>query len=58
MRGVVERLANTFSETHSPAEVEAAVVQAHASFTDRPVRELVPVLVERKARTVLGKSSG
>lgn len=53
IRGVVERLTNAFSATHSPAEVEAAVAKAHASFTDRPLREFVPVLVERKARTLL-----
>jgi hypothetical protein len=58
IRGVVERLKNAFSATHSPAEVEAAVAKAHASFSNRPVREFVPVLVERKARTLLSESSG
>ncbi|MFF3846449.1 three-helix bundle dimerization domain-containing protein [Streptomyces sp. NPDC002328] len=53
IRGVVERLKNAFSTTHSPPEVEAAVARAHASFTDRPVREFVPMLVERKARSIL-----
>lgn len=57
VRGVVERLTNAFSATHSPAEVEAAVAKAHASFTDRPLREFVPVLVERKARTLLTGTS-
>ncbi|MGY1503105.1 three-helix bundle dimerization domain-containing protein [Streptomyces sp. QTS52] len=53
IHGIVERLKNAFSATYSPAEVEAAVAKAHASFTDRPVREFVPVLVERQARSVL-----
>ncbi|MFJ4369033.1 three-helix bundle dimerization domain-containing protein [Streptomyces chartreusis] len=44
------------SATRSPAEVEAAVAKAHASFTGRPVREFVPVLVERKARALLSDS--
>ncbi|MFM9700882.1 three-helix bundle dimerization domain-containing protein [Streptomyces europaeiscabiei] len=57
IRGVVERLTNVFSATHSPAEVQSAVAKAHASFTDRPVREFVPVLVERKARALLSESS-
>lgn len=58
IRGVVERLTDAFGATRSPAEVEAAVTKVHASFTDRPVREFVPVLVERKARALLSNSSG
>ncbi|WP_362336831.1 three-helix bundle dimerization domain-containing protein [Streptomyces sp. NPDC048277] len=54
----MERLKDAFSATHGPAEVEAAVTKAHASFSDRPVREFVPVLVERKARRILAESSG
>ncbi|MHB9863697.1 three-helix bundle dimerization domain-containing protein [Streptomyces sp. YIM S03343] len=57
VRGITERLKNAFGTTHSAAEVEEAVAEAHASFTDRPVREFVPVLVERKARAFLNKSS-
>ncbi|MGW7361910.1 three-helix bundle dimerization domain-containing protein [Streptomyces sp. NPDC054841] len=58
IRGVVERLKNAFSTTHSSDEVEAAVTEAHASFNGRPVREYVPILVERKARITLNRSSG
>ncbi|MDC0770732.1 three-helix bundle dimerization domain-containing protein [Streptomyces sp. HD] len=58
IRGVVERLTDAFSATSSSAEVEAAVAKAHSSFADRPVREFVPVLVERKARALLSESSG
>lgn len=54
IRAVVERLTSAFSATHSQKEVEEAVAQAHASFTAGTVREFVPVLVERKARALLG----
>jgi hypothetical protein len=57
IRGITERLKDTFGTTHSAAEVEDAVAKAHASFTNRPVREFVPVLVERKARAFLDESS-
>ncbi|MFD9392093.1 three-helix bundle dimerization domain-containing protein [Streptomyces sp. NPDC060000] len=57
IRAIVERLNNAFKASHSPAEVEAAVAKAHASFTDRPVREFVPVLVERQARSILNDHS-
>ncbi|MFF4563761.1 three-helix bundle dimerization domain-containing protein [Streptomyces sp. NPDC001435] len=56
--GVVERLKGAFSATHSQDEIEAAVAEEHASFIGRPVREFVPVLVERKARARLHESSG
>jgi hypothetical protein len=57
IRGIIERLTDAFSATHSPAEVQAAVAKAHVSFADRPVREFVPVLVERQARTLLNEAS-
>jgi hypothetical protein len=57
MRGVVERLKIAFSATHSAGEVEAVVAKAHAAFSERPVREFIPVLVERRARAMLNESS-
>ncbi|MFE2218967.1 three-helix bundle dimerization domain-containing protein [Streptomyces canus] len=57
IRGIVERLTNAFSATRSPAEVQAAVAKAQASFADRPVREFIPVLAERQARSLLNESS-
>lgn len=57
IHGIVERLTNAFSTTHSPAEVEKAVAKAHASFADRRVCEFVPMLVERKARSILSDRS-
>jgi len=57
IHAMTERLKHAFSATHSPAEIEAAVAKAHDSFADRPVRDFVPVLVERKARTLLSEPS-
>ncbi|MFD4597812.1 three-helix bundle dimerization domain-containing protein [Streptomyces sp. NPDC058464] len=42
-----KRLKDAFGATRSQAEVKAAVAKAYASSTDRPVREFIPVLVER-----------
>ncbi|MGW2028124.1 three-helix bundle dimerization domain-containing protein [Streptomyces decoyicus] len=53
IQAVVERLTDAYITTRTPEEIEAAVTEAHASFKDRPVREFVPVLVERKARAAL-----
>ncbi|MFC5218183.1 three-helix bundle dimerization domain-containing protein [Streptomyces coerulescens] len=58
IRAVVERLKSAFGATHSPAEVEEVVSKAHATFAGRPVREFVPVLVERRARIILSESAG
>ncbi|MFJ8022442.1 three-helix bundle dimerization domain-containing protein [Streptomyces sp. NPDC096311] len=58
IRGVVERLTSTYAETRTPKQVEAAVTTAHAAFSERPVRDFVPVLVERKARALLNEASG
>lgn len=57
IHAVTERLKNAFGATHSPTEVEGAVAKAHDSFADRPVRDFVPVLVERKARILLSEPS-
>ncbi|GHD62373.1 hypothetical protein GCM10010317_057380 [Streptomyces mirabilis] len=58
IRGVVERLTSAYDESCTPEQVEAAVATAHAAFSDRPVRDFVPVLVERKARTLLNEAQG
>ncbi|WP_411978465.1 three-helix bundle dimerization domain-containing protein [Streptomyces sp. N50] len=50
IHGIVERLTNAFSATRSSAEVGDAVAKAHASFTDRPVREFVPEHPEQSFR--------
>ena len=49
---VVERLADTYAEL--PFEQVASVVnEALAHFSAAPLREFVPLLVERRARTEL-----
>ncbi|MFD8003091.1 three-helix bundle dimerization domain-containing protein [Streptomyces mirabilis] len=58
IRGVVERLTSAYDETCTSEQVEAAVATAHAAFSDRPVRDFVPVLVERKARALLNEAAG
>ena len=58
IQALVEHLTDVYSETHTPEDIKAAVTAAHASFTGRPVRDFIPVLVERKARAALDKSPG
>jgi len=49
---VCQRLAGVFPELSS-TEIEQVVRRSHDSFTDKPIRDFVPVLVERMARQVL-----
>jgi hypothetical protein len=58
IRALTERLKAAYATLRTENEVETAVAQAHAAFSDRPVRDFVPVLVERKARRLLDKASG
>ncbi|MFE4624031.1 three-helix bundle dimerization domain-containing protein [Streptomyces mirabilis] len=58
IRGVVERLTSAYEKTCTPEQVEAAVGAAHTAFSERPVRDFVPVLVERKARALLNEAQG
>ncbi|MEV6400943.1 hypothetical protein AB0M39_40230 [Streptomyces sp. NPDC051907] len=57
IRALAERLTAAYSATRSPAEIEAAVAEAHAAFKGQPVRDFVPILVERKVRAALGRTS-
>jgi hypothetical protein len=54
IRHVVSRLARQFPEL-STAEVERAVLGHYGSFDDRPVRDFVPMLVERATREQLAR---
>ncbi|WP_078568892.1 three-helix bundle dimerization domain-containing protein [Streptomyces auratus] len=56
IRMVTERLKHVYGATRAPEDVETAVGRAHAAFGDRPVRDFVPVLVERRARALLDKA--
>ncbi|MFF4135469.1 three-helix bundle dimerization domain-containing protein [Streptomyces mirabilis] len=58
IRGVVERLTSAYDETCTPEQLEAAVATAHAVFSERPVRDFVPVLVERTVRALLNEAAG
>jgi hypothetical protein len=49
---VTARLVTRFPAVPA-ATVRATVKAAHREFTDRPVRDFVPVLVERQARQAL-----
>ncbi len=50
---VTDRLTQTFADRYSPAQVNEAITAAHHRFDGRPIREFVPVLVERIARREL-----
>jgi hypothetical protein len=54
---LVDRLAQKFPAV--PGEKVAAVVNAqYARFTDRPIRDYIPLCVERRARADLAQLSG
>lgn len=50
---VTDRLAESFAGCFSPAQVGEKVSTIHQRFDGRPIREFVPVLVERIARDEL-----
>lgn len=49
---VVERLRDRFPDI-SEDRIRAVVTDAHQEFDGRPIRDFVPVFVERSARTIL-----
>jgi hypothetical protein len=49
---IEERLINTYTELN-PQQVYATVEQAHAAFERSPIRDFIPLLVERRARRTL-----
>jgi hypothetical protein len=50
---VTDRLSRSFADRFSPGQVDAAVSSIHHRFDGRPIRDFVPVLVERMARDEL-----
>ncbi len=52
---VTDRLTERFADRHSPEQVGKTVSSVHHRFDGRPVREFVPVLVERIARAELDR---
>ncbi|MEV0743248.1 hypothetical protein AB0I51_46740 [Streptomyces sp. NPDC050549] len=55
---VTEQLKTSFSDRHTPDEIEAAVAEARESLSTLPIRTHIPVLVERKARRTLSEPTG
>lgn len=53
MHQVTERLAHRFAQTYSTDQVAETVTTIHHRFDDRPIRDFVPILVERFARQQL-----
>ncbi|MET7352646.1 three-helix bundle dimerization domain-containing protein [Streptomyces mirabilis] len=56
IRGVVERLTSAY-DVYARAG-RSGCSQTHAAFSERLVRDFVPVLVERKARALLNEAAG
>jgi hypothetical protein len=54
---VVQRLATRYADL-PPEQVAGAVQSAHARFEQCPIREFVPLLVERRARAELSRNGG
>lgn len=58
MHEVTDRLTKTFGPAYSPEHVTQTVDTIHHRFDNRPIRDFVPVLVERYAREELKASTG
>jgi hypothetical protein len=54
---IIERLEKQFPDV-PPLEVEAVTLEAHDAFNDHPIKNYVPVLVERHAKERLRGRSG
>ncbi|WP_330228541.1 hypothetical protein OHA40_20680 [Nocardia sp. NBC_00508] len=55
IRQMTERLVENYTETYSPEHIESAVGAARRKFEGRPVRQFVPILIERLVRRELEK---
>ncbi|MFE3445922.1 three-helix bundle dimerization domain-containing protein [Nocardia sp. NPDC059180] len=53
IRDLENRLVDSFTEAHSAEQVGSAVQDAHQRFDGRPIRDFVPILVERIVRREL-----
>jgi hypothetical protein len=54
---VEQRLGQRFAQLPSD-DITHAVAQAHARFTQSPVRDFIPLLVERRAGAELSRHAG
>jgi hypothetical protein len=53
INAVNERLGRSFADSYSQHTVADTVEQVHQRFAGKPIRDFVPVLVERYAREEL-----
>ncbi|MFI9410755.1 three-helix bundle dimerization domain-containing protein [Nocardia gamkensis] len=56
IRQMTERLVENYTETYSPEHIESTVGAARQKFAGHPVRQFVPILIERVVRRELEKS--
>jgi hypothetical protein len=56
IRQITERLVENYTETYSPEHIESTVGAARQKFAGHPVRQFVPILIERVVRRELEKS--
>jgi hypothetical protein len=56
IRHVTEHLATDYAQEHPAAEVKEVVEEKKAQYADAPVRDFVPILVERDVRETLDES--
>lgn len=53
IENLTSRLTDTFADIHTPEDIETAIRAARESFAGYPVRDYVPILVERIVRAEL-----
>ncbi|WP_372490945.1 three-helix bundle dimerization domain-containing protein [Actinomadura terrae] len=54
LKEVTDRLRRSFGDSYSEHQVTETVTAVLHRFDDRPIRDFVPILVERMARERLG----
>ncbi|TRW84821.1 hypothetical protein FK535_10070 [Mycolicibacterium sp. 018/SC-01/001] len=55
---IIDQVARRLADAHTsvaPDRVAAVVYEQHARFTGRPIRDFVPLFVERNAKAELGR---
>ncbi|MGW7687169.1 three-helix bundle dimerization domain-containing protein [Kribbella sp. NPDC054772] len=53
IENLTSRLTETFADLHTPDDIETAIRSAQETFDGDPVRDYVPILIERIAREAL-----
>ncbi|WP_153531213.1 three-helix bundle dimerization domain-containing protein [Actinomadura macrotermitis] len=56
MKEVTRRLTTTFADSHPPEQVTHTIDAVYHRFDERPIRDFVPILVERLTRERLTAS--